>query len=705
MRTFPEWILSTMAETWCALLTRLKAWLQFLCRLEAPPVVLILALSTVFLFSNDRGIFYRPGHHDWVTSQYLAQTVNLSPEHNFLSFVARTLNRTGETEYLVYERWPIGSIVLTKLAILLVGDDLSAQIYAARIVMLLFFCGSGLLAYASLARLIDDRLIACVATLVPFSSYYALYYNDAFAPDIGPALFGVLLTFHGMTLVAQEGRFRQLLVKACMALLLSWHVYALLVPFIVLGLTNALIAKTVRSFRLSPLTSGNQTADRKISAGRYLTLGAVTGFWGLSVLSFNVVTAYFAFNGQITLTEIPLFQSLNMRFFEGASSLVATNPHLAWPIYLENEFYRIARLTLPFTLSPFENPAVSGESGDTLAVIIGMFTLKICLVGLIFAPNRILLGSFVISGFFLTLPLRNHVGFHDFCSLFYIGLPLTAISFILLYIRKLFGYKFIHTSAGVALTLFVSSSADIALVGQDAAKSLREADVIEDFELIRGIVDGHVVYVPRRILDLDLGWMPFASRYFGAPLAPNYFLAGNILLFDVPIMTRNLHRLITDSRMNQELADFVILAVRYPSPGLLTPENRRIFLYDRDPFVEFYDDKLPGDPIISGDYQVYLRDKLLIYVRDLWSKCGNDHSPLFLHIFPSDVAVLQENRKGQGFDNMDFFLADFSVTEAPRCIAVRQLPKYDIAAIRTGQSIAAKGRLWEGTYLIGNKSP
>ena len=51
-----------------------------------------------------------------------------------------------------------------------------------------------------------------------------------------PSLCGVMLTFHGMVVFAQDGRFRQLLVKTCAALLLGWQVLALLLPIVILGL-------------------------------------------------------------------------------------------------------------------------------------------------------------------------------------------------------------------------------------------------------------------------------------------------------------------------------------------------------------------------------------------------------------------------------------------------------------------------------------
>ena len=51
-----------------------------------PLLLLLLALSTVFLFGNDRGQSYQPGLHNAVSVNYLAVTANLSPEHNFLLF-------------------------------------------------------------------------------------------------------------------------------------------------------------------------------------------------------------------------------------------------------------------------------------------------------------------------------------------------------------------------------------------------------------------------------------------------------------------------------------------------------------------------------------------------------------------------------------------------------------------------------------------
>ena len=204
-------------------------------------VLLIVALSSVFLFGNDRGRFYKADRYNrWVSSQSLAITVNLLPEHNFLMFHNQSLDHEGNPIYRPYNRFPIGSYILTRLAILPFQNDFSAQIYAARILTLIFFSATVGLAYLALSRITNNRWAALAAAMLAFSSFYMLNFNDMIGESV-VALFGVTLVFHGMAIFVQEGRFRQLLVKTCIALLLGWHVYALLLVFIVLGIANELI--------------------------------------------------------------------------------------------------------------------------------------------------------------------------------------------------------------------------------------------------------------------------------------------------------------------------------------------------------------------------------------------------------------------------------------------------------------------------------
>ena len=186
---------------------RLRRWGAVFTRRETLPLLLLLAaLATVFLFANDRAHFYRPGHHNTLSAQYIAMAENLSPQQGFLPYVYRYRDAAGNPSYATYARWPIGSYALVKLAITPFGERFTTRLYAARVAMLLLFAAAAVLAYCTLARSIGDRWIALTATLLSFASYYALYYNDAVAPDAVPALFGMLLTAHGMARFEQEGR-------------------------------------------------------------------------------------------------------------------------------------------------------------------------------------------------------------------------------------------------------------------------------------------------------------------------------------------------------------------------------------------------------------------------------------------------------------------------------------------------------------------
>ncbi len=217
------------------LLARRREW--------APLAILIVALASALALGGDRGYLYRPfGIHNELTAKNMAVAENLSPKHNFRLTTRIWTDEDGGFEYRPYGRFPIGGYALIKLAILPFGGDFAAKLIAARLLMLLMFCGAALLAYLALARIAGSRWIALAAVLLAFSSLYSLYYSDSVAGETAMDLFGIMLVFHGMVLLVQEGRFRQLLVKTCAALLLGWHVYALILPFALLSFGGEALA-------------------------------------------------------------------------------------------------------------------------------------------------------------------------------------------------------------------------------------------------------------------------------------------------------------------------------------------------------------------------------------------------------------------------------------------------------------------------------
>ena len=546
-----------------------------------PLLLLLVALSVVFLSSYDRGHFYRSGFHDNTTSNYLAQAANISAEHNFMGFKSKSLNVDGTVSFDVYNRFPVGGRLLLMLTHLPFENDLKAQILSARMMSLFFFVGAAVMAYLSLCRLTSHGgWTALTATCLAFSSSYCLYYSNVVMPEAMPDLFGVLLTFHGMIVFVQEGRFRQLLVKTCLALLLGWHVFALLLPFVILGLVSDLAS--VRRRRL-------------VSAlfhSRHISLGAVAFLFGLTLLSLNFATEYYALDGRRGLSELPSFQSMQRRTGLNESFTARHAESIGWPRFPKKQFQRIAGMSLPFGLADYVSviggvpkaklgaPSIQSNIYGWKGVVLGIAVTCVSLVGLVFVRHKILWTSLVLLGFCWSLPMRHSTAFHDFEAVFYIGLLLFIFSSMAAFVRRWSGDRLAVVLSVLAVAVYVLSGFKMAGVGNDARAVMFHQDMLADFEAIRSITKGKIVAV--RQCKFDRG-MP---KYTGATSSTAFYLAGSTILFSnsVDCSSFDMDRI--------ALADFVISRERREGLGLLTPGNRRAYLYDR---AAYFDDHRPSD--------------------------------------------------------------------------------------------------------------
>ena len=506
-----------------------------------PLLLLLLALSTVFLFGHhDREYFYRPGHHDGISVHYMAVSANLSPEHNFLMFFWETLDGDGARVYAPYSRFPIGGHALIKLVILPFSSSLTQQIYAARMLMLLFFVGAAVLAYLAVFRLASNRWTALTATLLAFSSYYCLYYNDSVSTEGVMDFFGVMLTFHGMVLFVQEGRFRQLLVKACVALLLGWHVYALLLPFIVFGAAGEL-------FR----TSEHRRPVVALLSSPYLLLGMSSVFFGTLLLGFNLASEYFAMNAT-SVAELSTVKSMLKRFGLNETFNTTYADRLAWLPFLKTQFSRVGGMSLPYLLSGYSPGTPPVLPGIAAAFVV----LGACLAGLArHGRHRLLMATLAVSGFCWALPMRHNTFTHDFESLFYIGIPLVFYCLILQHVHRLYGDRLAAGLSVAALLVFVLSSFQMSHIGRDEDAAIGK-EVVADFEVIRRLTTGQTVTVTKPVNDDGFDEVPWSTMYY---------LGGSVIV----------------TNRDRDLADFLVTDERLDGMGLLTPQNRRVFLYHR----------------------------------------------------------------------------------------------------------------------------
>ena len=663
-----------------------------------PLTLLLLALSTVFAFGGERGSFYRPSHHNTLSLLHFKIALNLSVEHRFVMFSDWKLDADDAPVYALYNRFPIGGYASMKLAALPFGGSPSAQLTAARILMLSFFVAAALLAYLSLCRLVSNRWIALTATLLAFSSYYLLYYNDMVSIEVAVDFFGVMLTFHGMVVFVQERRFRQLLVKTCIALLLGWHVYALLLTFIILGLGGELL-RARSGGSAFPLRLQLMQMAGSLIRSRYLLLGIIALLFGLAILAFNFTNEYFALDGERPLTELPSFQSMLNRTSVAQGAGRASWP---WAPFLEVQFLRIVLMFIPYSLvgsgggienlpwqTEFQNtivrtpntypPLVTAWLSEVQGVVLAVILSGACLVGLMFVRQRMLFATLASFGFFWALPMRMFTLYHDFESVYYIGIPLVASSLILLYVHRMSrSNRLVAAVSVVALLLFAASSLQMSRVGYSAESIQFTRAMEQDLIAIRDVTAGRFVAV------LNAGSSPAPQFEFSGTVS--YYLRENVIQ--------------TGRRADIERG-FIVLRERIDTDALLTPENQYFFLYESAGLIEAYQSMYrsiaSGKPLERSNFDVYLKENRLHYLKE---PCvlADTQTPFFLHVVPIDLYDLPDDRRGHGFDNLDFGFGHRGVMFDGKCLAIVRLPHYDAASVRTGQ-FDGDGEVWSVEYV------
>ena len=611
---------------------------------------LLLAMATVFVSGAGRGAFYHDNQNG-ITRNHLTVAANLSPEHGFLGFYHRFLDEDGEIAYRVYNRFPLGGHLLIKAAIATFPDDPAARVRAARTLVLVLFAAAAVAAFASLHRLTSSAGIALTATLLAFSSFFPLCYGSMVAVDGSIDLFAVLLTFHGMVVFAQEGRFGQLLAKTCGALLLGWHVYGLLLPFIVLGLA----AKWWRG-----RGSGRPWAVRLVRS-RHLALGVVALSFGLSVLAFNFAREHDALtepprgsharSDEVTLADLPSFRSMVRRLGWDAY-FNETRPGIAWRPLLGQLLQRAGRASVPY----YAEHVVGHPPRTAEFAWWGIVVVLACAAGLTCARHWVPMAALAASGFCWGVLARGSI--HYFEGMFLVGLPLVFFSVVLLQVRRL-SERSIGVCAGAAVLVFVLSGLQMERLWTDAESGFRAE--VADYERIRAIApEGGVI----------------VSTVLGIERA-RFFLPRRI--FVESWNGRQRHR-----------ADFVLTRERVPvGAGLLTPDNRRMFLHDRAAYDARY--ATLGEPVLEGGrgWRVHLVGSQLLYITG--EACGAEgrfrNEPLFF------LAVFDDRGHERGRTSFRFHNKMFEF--AGRCMSEISIPGYDVASrIRTGQFVRGEGPLW-----------
>ena len=419
-------------------------------------------------------------------------------------------------------------------------------------------------------------------------------------------------------------------------------------------------------------------------------LGILALIFGASLLTFNLTNEYLALNRETPLTQLPSFQSMlnrtGIRTYDDSDHWLDHMGGLKR--FLRRQLYRIGAMSIPYYLPGYENevPQEQGIYGyDRRLIVLGGVVFIASLAGLLCTRHKLLMATLILFGIAWGVIMANQIIPHPYESLFLIGVPLVLFSVC---IDKLFRHRLIPVVALAATIMFVVSAQQISHVGHDAEHAKHQADVFEDFEAMRQVAKDKVIYINMK--DADLWQLSGSVRFL-----PHFFLAGNIVLFGYQEHLRHLADFVIEPRLRSEI-------------GLLTPQNKHVFMYDRELYdsviQKIYDDALSSGPVISSQFNVYVNQNTLFYIKE---QCSDEDAQarFFLHVNPVDVNDLPEERRQFGFDNLNFNLVDFNFylhAEAmPKqsCMARIELPEYEVASFHTGHFIPGEPEpLWSRSY-------
>ena len=629
--------------------------------------LLLAALTTFWLFERDYSL-EEHGHRTEVTTQSLTLASNLAPEHRFLMF----LRQTGETPearaYVPYNRFPIGTYLALKAALLPFGHHLAAQIRAAQTVTLLFFAGAAVLAYLALRRLRHGPWVALAATLLAFASFYSLHYADMVSTEI-TSLFGLWLTAYGLVRFAHDGRLRPLLAKTGLALLLGWHVMGLLLPFVVMGLAQDIRRASQSALRRAALLTA-------LRGSPHLQLGLAAALFCAALLAFNIANEYVALEGETPWSRLPTVRS----FLRRSALREADANFFPVPIreFAFEQWKRIGTLTVPYAL--VRGLGYKHNAAPPFFMAVGLVVCGLCLLGLRGARPRRVTVAWCLAGWCWALAVPNSAHSHEFEALFHIGIPLLFFAQSLQGLRRRgLPAAGLPVVAVAALALFSLSALQVSrrLPALEEFPAYRET--LADFTTMRPLLAGRSVCVPEHL-------MSWVGNNWNEKLNPlTYCLAGSRVDY-------------SQDYCASSHADFTLAPVRVEGAALLTPANQVMFLYavpalEEMPYRAALRALLAAAPLVRAEFNAYAHAQALVYYRPMACRPA-DKERFLLHVEPVSVHDLPAPRRPHGFDNLDFNWARRGLQFNGQCLALAPLPAYPIARIHTGQFIRADAPFW-----------
>lgn len=410
----------------------------------------VMGLTTICVLAFEPLLFgfEFKGHLGWVPSHVSAQILRANSDQGFVGYTLKFFN-AGEYSYYYFDRYPIPFAMSMNAILSFFKGDLRNWIYASRIIMDLIFILTIYYAYLISKEFTSDLWKRWSIVLLTFSGQYFMTYKAMIHFD-QPAILGMTALLNAILVFERSGDKKGLIFWSFVAPLMG-RGYASLFVLALYLLMKALSGKFGESLRLALKTL--------IPSGTICTL----------MLSYNILVEAKVRN--VPVAQVSIVQSAFSRLGIEKFTESHQEEKVQWSVFLDDQLSRQKLQLTPFFV---------GKKQSTYFCFI--------LLGSIFFFYRrnwktifsFTTGLLLLSGVVWIFPMKRLAAFHDYTTMYYVGVPLVIYGLL---IPRLRPARFVFT---VSMVLFLLSLWRIS--NKQSENLVTINSLADEFHVVREII-------------------------------------------------------------------------------------------------------------------------------------------------------------------------------------------------------------------------
>lgn len=377
--------------------------------------------------------------------------------------------------------------------------------------------------------------------LIAFSNLFLLYYKDMVHFD-QPALFGFVFLLFSIAVYKLDGKRKLLYLATFVSIGLGrgYASYAIMVLWVIIEFSMLM---------KSPNSNFGEGLRKFLKHDSFIVF--IVGLvWGASLLTYSISIE--ARQGEIPLTQTGIVENALKRLSFNKEFNERYADKLNWVNFTRSQIERIIDWSIPLTHRhiTFFRDLYRRFAFFRYLILLPMFIVVPIFIKKAEPNKRLILLLMIFSGFLWNFPMRSLTAFHDYTTMYYIGVALVLYMAIFSYLKSSRKY----TICLLMLCVIIYATANFFVNKAHSSQAEEVNDYTYDFNRIVQIIEGQ-----GKNIHIQDGYRNIVP---GAPYATGFYLAEHYV---TPL----------------DVSDYVISSDRNYQPSTLTPFNKKVFLFER----------------------------------------------------------------------------------------------------------------------------